>query len=246
MITARTTMRARVRVFLSAILIAAPAWAQQASELSGSFSFDDFDDADPTFLELAVNQAPDILIFAAFVTLALVGFLRKSVPLKYATLVFSLAYFGIYKSYLISITNVLGALTGNFPLHAESIAFSALVIFGVIITILWGRVYCGRVCAFGALTQLIDAVVPRKYQLEIPSAIERRAGYIKYGILFGAITYYLVTHENSFYRYIEPFWMFSREGSTALWIGLGVLLVASVFVRNLSVLYELITASPGP
>jgi NosR/NirI family transcriptional regulator, nitrous oxide reductase regulator len=233
MITARTTMRARVRVFLSAILIAAPAWAQQASELSGSFSFDDFDDADPTFLELAVNQAPDILIFAAFVTLALVGFLRKSVPLKYATLVFSLAYFGIYKSYLISITNVLGALTGNFPLHAESIAFSALVIFGVIITILWGRVYCGRVCAFGALTQLIDAVVPRKYQLEIPSAIERRAGYIKYGILFGAITYYLVTHENSFYRYIEPFWMFSREGSTALWIGLGVLLVASVFVRNL-------------
>jgi polyferredoxin len=163
----------------------------------------------------------------------MVSFLRKSVPLKYVTLILSVGYLGLYKSYLLSITNVLGSLTGNFPLHAESIVFSALVIFGVVTTILWGRVYCGRICAFGALTQLIDAIVPSRYQLEIPPALERRAGYIKYGILFGAIGYYLLTHENGFYRYIEPFWMFSREASTALWVGLGVLLVASIFVRNL-------------
>ena len=34
---------------------------------------------------------------------------------------------------------------------------------------IWGRVYCGRICAFGALTQLIDAVVPKRFQLEIPA-----------------------------------------------------------------------------
>jgi polyferredoxin len=217
------------------ILIAAPAvaMAQESQDASDLWNFDDFEDADPTLLELAVDQAPDMLLFAAFATLVMVGFLRKSVPLKYVTLVFSVVYLGFYKSHLLSITNVLGSLTGTFPLHVESLGFSALVVFGVVTTILWGRVYCGRVCAFGALTQLVDAVVPKRFQIEISPALERRAGYIKYGILFGAIAYYLVTHENAFYRYIEPFWMFSFEAGTVLWVGLGVLLLASVFVRNL-------------
>ena len=196
-------------------------------------NFDEFEDADPTLIELAIDQLPDIAIFAVFATLVMVSFLRKSVPLKYLTLVFSVVYLGVFKSHLISITNVMGSLTGSFPLRAETLGFSALVVFAVVTTILWGRVYCGRICAFGALTQLIDAVVPKRFQIELPSALERRASYIKYAILFGAIGYYLLTHENSFYRYIEPFWMFSFEASTLLWIGLGILLVASIFVRNL-------------
>jgi polyferredoxin len=147
--------------------------------------------------------------------------------------VLSVALLGVYQSHLVSITNVLGSLTATWPFHRESLAFSALVIFMLVTTVLWGRVYCGRVCAFGALTQLIDAIVPSRLQVRIPAKLEARASLIKYGILFGAIAWYLATHENSFYRYIEPFWMFSFEATTPLWIGLGVLLVASIFVRNL-------------
>ena len=71
------------------------------------------------------------------------------------------------------------------------------------------------------------------FQFEIPPALEQRAGYIKYAILFGAIGYYLATREIAFYRYIEPFWMFTFDATPVLWIVVGVLLVASVFVRNL-------------
>ena len=163
----------------------------------------------------------------------MVSFLRKSVPLKYVTLVASVAILGVLNSHLVSITNVLSSLTGAWPIFRDNLAMTALVIFMLVTTVLWGRVYCGRVCAFGALTQLIDAIVPSRLQLKIPETLERRASYIKYGILFGAIGWYLVTHENSFYRYIEPFWMFSFEATTPLWVGLGVLLVASIFVRNL-------------
>lgn len=226
-------LRARAAGVLGAVLLFNQGWAQESQPADNPFNFDDFEDVDPTFIELAVDQLPDIALFAVFATLVMVSFLRKSVPLKYVTLVFSVVYLGIFRSHLISITNVLGSLTGTFPLRAETLGFSALVVFAVITTILWGRVYCGRICAFGALTQLIDAVVPKRFQLEVPPALERRAGYIKYVILFGAIGYYLLTHENAFYRYIEPFWMFSFEASTLLWIGLGILLLASVFVRNL-------------
>jgi polyferredoxin len=230
-----SAMRAAAKRIAAALggLGPAAASAQEALEQGGGWNFDDFDEADPTFLELAAEQAPDLAIFLAFAVLATASFLRKSIALKHVTLVLSVTYLGVYQSHLISITNVLGTLTGTLPLYTASLGFSALVIFGVVTTALWGRVYCGRVCAFGALTQLIDAVVPSRYQLEVPPALERRASYIKYVLLFGAIGYYLVTHENGFYRYIEPFWMFSFEATAVLWIGLGLLLIASVFVRNL-------------
>jgi len=229
----RVPLTLRLWVPISAWLGVGGVFAQSEAPVVDLWNFDDFDDVDPTFIELVADQAPDILLFGVFATIAMISFLKKSKPLKYLTLVLSVGYLGIYQSHLLSITNVLGSLTGTLPLHAETIGFSLLVIFGIVTTVIWGRVYCGRICAFGALTQLIDAIVPARFQVRIPAALERRASYIKYAILFGAIAYYLLTDENSFYRYIEPFWMFSFEASTLLWVGVGVLLVASVFVRNL-------------
>jgi polyferredoxin len=213
-------------------LVACAAHAQPSSGEPG-FNFDDVEDAAPSLIDLARTQAPDIALFAAFATLAMVSFLRKSVRLKYLTLVVCVAYMGFYKSQLISIVNVFGTLTGNLPIFSYSLAWYAFAGFTVVTTLLWGRVYCGRICAFGALTQLIDAVVPARFRVELPKALERRASYIKYGILAASVGYYLLTREIGFYRYIEPFWMFTLKGSTVLWVMLGALLIASVFVRNL-------------
>src|SRR5690606_28089719 len=106
---------------------------------------------------LARDQAPDVLLFAAFAVFALIGFSRRSVPLKYATLVLSVLYLGVYKSQPLSITNLFAALSASLPFFSYSIAWYAFAAFAVATTLLWGRLYCGRICAFGALTQLIDA-----------------------------------------------------------------------------------------
>ncbi|HEY8518856.1 MAG TPA: 4Fe-4S binding protein [Gammaproteobacteria bacterium] len=214
--------------------VAGTLYAQSTDpEDDGGWNFEDIDEPEPTLLELARDQALDVGLFAAFATLAMVSFFKKSVPLKYVTLVVTVLYLGVYKSQLISIVNVFGAITGNLPIFSYNMAWYAFAVFTVVTTILWGRLYCGRICAFGALTQLIDAVVPARFRVEVPRALERRASYIKYAILLGAVAYFLATREIAFYRYIEPFWLFSFEGTTVLWIGLGVLLVATVFVRNL-------------
>lgn len=212
---------------------ALPATTQGQEDNADLWNFADDDLSDPTLLELASDQALDIGLFAAFATLAMISFFRKSIPLKYVTLVIAVGYMGLVKSQLLSIVNIFSAITANLPIFSYSMAFYAFAVFTIVTTVLWGRVYCGRICAFGALTQLIDAVVPRRFQLEIPEWLERRASLIKYFILFGAIGYYLLTREISFYRYIEPFWIFTFEASTALWIGVSILLVASIFVRNL-------------
>jgi len=226
----------RAAACLWAALLLLPLSFVRAQEEAGDEDFWNFDDdeiADPTLLELAGDQALDIGLFVAFATLAMISFLRKSIPLKYVTLIASVVYMGAMKSQLMSVVNIFGALSANLPIFSYSMAWYVFAAFTIVTTIAWGRLYCGRICAFGALTQLIDAIVPRRFQLEVPEWLERRASMIKYCILFGAIGYYLLTREIAFYRYIEPFWIFTFEASTPLWIGVSVLLVASIFVRNL-------------
>jgi NAD-dependent dihydropyrimidine dehydrogenase PreA subunit len=227
----RSSLTALCAILLCSLLLGT-ASAQAPLEQPG-WEFAEDEEAAPTLLTLAGEQALDIGAFLAFAALAMVSFLRKSVPLKYVTLVVSALYMGVYKSQLISVVNVFSTLTANLPVFSYSMAWYAFAIFTVVTTVLWGRVYCGRVCAFGALTQLIDAVVPKRFQLEVPAKLEQRAGYIKYAILFAAVGYYLATSEIAFYRYIEPFWLFTFDATPVLWIMVGTLLVASIFVRNL-------------
>ena len=93
---------------------------------------------------------------ASFATLALAGFFRKSERLKIAALAASVAYLGFYRSQLISIVNVFGLLRWNLPIFRYNLPWYLFAVFTVASTVLWGRLYCGRVCAFGSLTQLLD------------------------------------------------------------------------------------------
>ena len=186
-----------------------------------------------TWATLLQDQAGDLALFIAFAALALVSFFRKSVALKYVTLVAAVAYLGFAKSQLVSVVNVYSLLTGNLPVFRYNLAWYLFAGFTVASTVLWGRLYCGRVCAFGALTQLMDRLVPARMRVEVPPWLERRAALVKYGLLGGTILYFLVTADISAYRYVEPFWMFTRQASVGMWTVLGLLLVATVFVRNL-------------
>ncbi len=212
---------------------AQPAAAQPDQPAAGGWQFDDEEEKEPGWREIAAGQAWDVGLFAAFTVLALVSFFRKSVALKNVTFGASVLYLGFYKSQLISIVNIFALVDWSLPIFKYSLAWYVLATFTVVSTVLWGRLYCGRVCAFGSLTQLMDSVVPAKWRYDVPLKIERRASLIKYGVLAGAILYFIITRDRFIYRYIEPFWMFGFHGSVVMWTGLAVLLVATVFVRNL-------------
>jgi NosR/NirI family transcriptional regulator, nitrous oxide reductase regulator len=197
------------------------------------FADDDVEQQGPRWREVVGSQALDLTLFAAFTALALVSFFRKSVRLKQVTFAAAVLYLGFVKSQLISIVNVFAVLDWNLPVFKYNLPWYFLAAFTLIATVLWGRLYCGRICAFGALTQLMDTALPSAWRREPPPWLERRASHIKYVVLGGAILYFLVTRDRTIYRYIEPFWMFGLHGSMVMWTGLGVLLVATVFVRNL-------------
>ena len=196
------------------------------------WGFDDEEDEE-TWGTLLADQAIDLSLFVAFATLAMVSFFRKSVALKYVTLVTAVVYLGLAKSQLISVVNVFSLLGGNLPVFKYSLAWYLFAGFTVVSTVLWGRLYCGRICAYGALTQLLDRVVPARLRVDVPAWLERRAAKVKYGLLGAILVYFFVTSDISAYRYVEPFWMFTGQATVGLWVGLALLLVATVFVRNL-------------
>ena len=121
---------------------------------------------------------------------------------------------------------------GNLPIFKYNLGWYFFALFSVVTTVLFGRLYCGRVCAYGALTQLLDPIVPARFRYDVPLRIERQASKIKYGILAAVMIYFLATRDMSIYRYVEPFWMFTGHETMAMWIALGVLLVATVVVRK--------------
>lgn len=184
--------------------------------------------------EILAPQALDLTLLAAFIAFALVSFFQKSRRLKYVALALAVAYMGFTKSSLISVSDIFRLTDMSLPPFKYSLAWYLFAGFVLVSTVLWGRLYCGRICAFGALTQLMDAIVPARLRINIPVKIERRAAWIKYGLLATVVGYYLLTHDlASPVQYAEPFWMFSLFGTRPMWTGLAALLLATVFVRNL-------------
>ena len=175
----------------------------------------------------------DVALLGLVLIFAVVSFLRKSDSLKVVSLLLSVGYLGFVKASLVSVTDIFGALHRNLPAFQGGQAYYLLIGFTVVSTVLWGRIYCGRICAFGALTQLLDRVVPARFRIEPPSWLDRRLVYLKYVVLGLAVVYFLALGDNTFYRYIEPFWLFTLEGDAALWTLMAILLLATVFVRNL-------------
>jgi NosR/NirI family nitrous oxide reductase transcriptional regulator len=231
--TRRLATALLLAVVCAGVLARVPALAAQpAAPSSAQWQFNDDEEQTPAWTDTVKSQAVDLGVFAGFTVLALISFFRKSTRLKYVTLVACVVLLGFWKSQLITIVNIFGLIGLDLPIFRYSLAWYLLATFTVVSTVLWGRLYCGRMCAFGALTQLMDATLPASWRREPPAWLERRALFIKYGILAAAILYFLITHDRLIYRYIEPFWMFGFHGSVVMWIGLAALLVATVFVRN--------------
>ena len=186
-----------------------------------------------TWGEILGPQWLDLTLFTAFLVLALVSFFRKSVRLKYVTFIAAVGYLGFWKSTLLSVTDIFRVADLSLPIFKYNLAWYLFAVFAMVSTVLWGRLYCGRICAYGALTQLLDPIVPRKMRFEIPVRIEKHANLIKYGVLVLVLAYFFATRDVGVYRFVEPFWMFGLFGTTGMWVGLAVLLLATVFVRNL-------------
>src|SRR5579864_2038283 len=124
-----------------------PMYAQTPGAQNDPWGFDQ--EKTENWADILRPQALDLVLLIAFLTFALIGFFRKSVALKYVTLVVAVGYMGFFKSNLISIVNIFGVIDWNLPILKYNVVWYVFAIFTVAATVVWGGLYWGGRCAEG-------------------------------------------------------------------------------------------------
>jgi polyferredoxin len=169
------------------------------------------------------------------------AFLLKSTLLRWTALTFAVAYLGFVDGGFLSVSHITSAIEVGPGVFFSDISLLLMVVFTVITTLLWGRVFCGFLCPFGALQDFIEMVVPQRFQRDMPRWLHDRASLLKYLILLlvlipptiAALAPSLVEDPISLYQFAEPFGtVFFLSSSVLLWvIAVGFLAASAVVPR---------------
>jgi hypothetical protein len=85
-------------------------------------------------------------------------------------------------------------------LHAPAIALSGafLLTIGVLLlVVIFGNIYCGYICPFGASQELLGYVLPRRFRLPLSREKMQRARFVKYVILFVLIILFFTSRNRT-------------------------------------------------
>ncbi|HUS73391.1 MAG TPA: 4Fe-4S binding protein [Sedimentisphaerales bacterium] len=104
-------------------------------------------------------------------------------------------------------------LSGAFLL---AIGIPLLVIF-------FGNIYCGYICPFGAIQELLGYVVPERFKRPIPVETMQKARFVKYGLLFVVIIVFFFSRNRTTLATDPLISVFNFQ----FW-GLSILLIAAI------------------
>jgi transcriptional regulator of nitric oxide reductase len=168
----------------------------------------------------------------AVLALASAAFANKKAGwLRWATLGVTLAYLGFATGGFLSVSHITSAIKVGPSVFLNDLPLLLFVVFTAVTTLLWGRVFCGYLCPFGALQDFMEKVIPQRFRKELPQAIHDKALWIKYVVLAALILPVLAGVETSLFQYFEPFGtVFFFSASIVLWLIAGGILVGAAIV----------------
>jgi ferredoxin len=182
-----------------------------------------------------ISDAPWDEVAALLVLFALVmtAFLRKNATIRWTALGCTLVYLGWLDGGFVSVSHITNGIKLGPSLFLNDLPLLLIIVFTLVTTLFWGRIFCSSLCPFGALQDFIAHFLPRHFQRELPQAIHDKAIYIKYGVLVFLVVMALAYSELSLFQYFEPFGtIFYISQSLVLWLILLIFLLASVFVSR--------------
>jgi NosR/NirI family transcriptional regulator, nitrous oxide reductase regulator len=159
---------------------------------------------DADFIQAWRNRAADVAVLGGFLLAVLglflarrwmTGSMARLKRLHLLAMVFGASVVGVYMGAQPSVTQILTLVDSlihgwRWELFASEPLIFLSWIFIVVVSLVWGRgVFCGWVCPYGALTELIH-LGARKLgipQRELPDRIHRPLRWIRYALLLGLI-----------------------------------------------------------
>ena len=194
-------------------------------------NFEDFEDETALSRLLLETRWAPVIRLVLLLGLVLYAFFAKSARVGGVTLGVTLIYLGFFDGGFLSVSHITSGIIVGPGVYLRDMALLFMVGFTVVTTLLFGRVFCGFLCPFGALQDFITRIVPRRLQRKLPQRIHDRAIYVKYGILLLIVGLAAAPAQISVYQYFEPFGtVFYLSSSPLLWSIAGGFLVASAVV----------------
>jgi len=144
------------------------------------------------------NYLPDaygIYLMAAFV-LALIVSYRGGFWSRLAVLVLTLVFGGIVLNAQYSSEQISSILSLHVPAVGFSGAFLLLVAIPLSV-IIFGNIYCGYICPFGAAQELLSYIVPKRFKCQLTIETMQKARFFKYVVLFVLIIIFFVSRNRT-------------------------------------------------
>jgi len=177
-----------------------------------------------------------VLMLSLVFALALAAFFTKRAGIRWAALTLTMVYLGFIDGGFLSVSHITGALLQGPGIFLNNLPVLMIVVFTLVTTLIWGRLFCSSLCPFGAVQDFITRFTPKRLSQRIshfkmPSGLHERALYLKYGFLaliLGAALFY---NNVAVFPYFEPFGtFFFMSGSAILFAILAAILLACVVV----------------
>ena len=155
---------------------------------------------------------------------------------RLAVLIFNLLIAGFFFNAQFSTVQITNLLSFSLPTAGFTGVF--LLTVGVpLLVIIFGNVYCGYLCPFGALQELISYIIPDKFKpLPAPQTV-RRAVFTRYVLLFIFITAFFLSGKPSVLVADPLIKIFSGMLDTVLIFTALIALLGSLFYTRFWCLY---------
>lgn len=186
-----------------------------------------------SLLSSLIYDAPvdEVIMIVVICAMVMTGFLLKNVYVRWATLAVTLVYLGWMDGGFVSVSHITNGIKLGPTLFLNDLPLLIIIVFTVLTTLLWGRIFCSSLCPFGALQDFITRIVPKKWQVKVPQWLHDKAIYLKYGILAFLVIMAVAYADLSLFQYFEPFGtVFYISRSMLLWGIAGALLFGALFI----------------
>lgn len=170
----------------------------------------------------------EMLLLGGILGVGTIGFLTSKRVLRYLTLIIAAAVLGILYGNFLSAVNLANSLLLRFPPLRSSLSWWVLVGVTGLTTVLFGRVYCGWLCPFGAVEELLGRL--RRPKIALSRSSDTKARQLKYWILWLVLIFSLLLASARLTSY-EPFaTLFNLRGGLVNWGLLGAVLLGALLI----------------
>ncbi|HPN88098.1 MAG TPA: 4Fe-4S binding protein [Candidatus Omnitrophota bacterium] len=173
----------------------------------------------------------ELIILIIIFILACSGFLFLNPFLKWLSLCVSLIYLGILKAHMFSIIQISNIGLLKFPSLDNGVLWFGLLALIFLTLISLGNIYCGSVCPFAAIQEIIRKI---SQKLNIPSIklaknVDQKARNIKYGILLGGLFLSFIVQNSDIINFEIFILLFTARASFLGWLFVAFIFFISFF-----------------